>query len=418
MKKAKLKVHLMALSVAAAILPVAAKADNESDNLREQVDALQKQVERLENVGASKNADSSFHMAGYGSVEYSDSDSGVGAFNKVMVAPIIHYTYQDWLMFETEFELSNTADGGTELALEYATVDLFLNDSVALVAGKFLSPIGQFRQNLHPSWINKAVSAPAGFGHGGAAPLSETGLQLRGGFPVGEMRANYAFYIGNGPTLAAVVEQHEGDYELAIEEVETEGRTNDPDGKKSFGGRFGFLPFSGLEIGISAAKGKATVTDAFTGGHDGPELDIESSGEFDYDAIGADFRYGWKNLELRGEYIKTEIGEGSAGVAFHSDDLPEDYLGPSDFDDAEVGEWKAWYLQAAYKIPSTPLEVVIRTSELQTPHLGENYSQRTVGLNYLFAPHVIAKFNYEMKDYDSSIAGEQDTVKLQLAYGF
>ncbi|APR68161.1 hypothetical protein CN03_15180 [Thalassolituus oleivorans] len=252
MKKSKLKCCLLTLSVTAAIVPAAVYADNQTDNLRQQVDDLQNQVDRLENTAAERNTDSSFHMAGYGSVEYADPDSGNAAFNKVLAAPIIHYNYQDWLMFETEFELSNTAEGGTELALEYAAVNLFLNDYVALVAGKFLSPIGQFRQNLHPSWINKAVSAPAGFGHGGAAPLSETGLQLRGGFPLGEMRANYAIYVGNGPTLAAAVEGQGGDYELAIEEVETEGRTSDPDGKKSFGGRLGLLPFPGLEIGISA----------------------------------------------------------------------------------------------------------------------------------------------------------------------
>lgn len=271
---------------------------------------------------------------------------------------------------------------------------------------------------MHPSWINKAVSAPAGFGHGGAAPLNETGLQLRGGFPLGEMPANYAIYVGNGPTLAAAVEGQGGDYELAIEEVETEGRPSDPDGKKSFGGRLGLLPFPGLELGISAAKSKATVTEAFAGGHDGPELDIESTGEFDYDVIGADFRYGWNNLELRGEYLKTEIGEGSSGVEFHSDDLPADYAGPAEFDDVEVGQWKAWYLQAAYKIPSTSFEVVVRTSELQTPHSGENYSQRTLGLNYLFVPHVVVKLNYEIKDYDSSGADDDNAVRVQLAYGF
>lgn len=418
MKKSKLKCCLLALSATAAIVPAAVYADNQTDNLRQQVDDLQSQVDRLENTAAERNTDSSFHMAGYGSVEYADPDSGNSAFNKVLVAPIIHYNYQDWLMFETEFELSNTADGDTELALEYASINLFLNDYVALGAGKFLSPIGQFRQNLHPSWINKAVSAPAGFGHGGAAPLTETGLQLRGGFPLGEMRANYAVYVGNGPTLAAAVEGQGGDYELAIEEVETEGRTSDPDGKKSFGGRLGLLPFPGLELGISAAKSKATVTAASAGGHDGPELDIESTGEFDYDVIGADFRYGWNNLELRGEYLKTEIGEGSSGVEFHSDDLPADYAGPAEFDDVEVGQWKAWYLQAAYKIPSTSFEVVVRTSELQTPHSGENFSQRTLGLNYLFAPHVVVKLNYEIKDYDSSGADDDNAVRVQLAYGF
>ena len=49
--------------------------------------------------------------------------------------------------------------GETETNLEYLTIDWFINDYMALIAGKFLSPIGQFRQNLHPSWINKLPSA-------------------------------------------------------------------------------------------------------------------------------------------------------------------------------------------------------------------------------------------------------------------
>jgi hypothetical protein len=76
-------------------------------------------------------------------------------------------------MLESELEISIEPDDDTEAELEYLTIDWFANDYAAVLAGKFLSPVGQFRQNLHSSWINKLPTAPPGFGHDGAAPISE-----------------------------------------------------------------------------------------------------------------------------------------------------------------------------------------------------------------------------------------------------
>ena len=385
-----------------ASLPITALADNNTEELKQTIADLQQQVTDISNRQAelSSSSDSVVDMSGYAAVNYSDTESKDGAFDNVTVAPIFHYNYKDLVMLETEFELINSADGSTEVALEYATIDLFLNDYVTLVAGKFISPIGQFRQNVHPSWINKLPTAPAGFGHGGAAPLTETGFQLRGGFPVGEMRGNYAVYVGNGPVLHSEVE----DDELAVEDIEAEGRTSDADGNKVFGGRIGFLPISGLEVGLSLASGKAQVIEV-----EGTDAEIESSGDFDYDVFGADFRYGWNNLDLRGEYIQTEIGKLGGTV---------DLSDSSSFTEAEVGKWKTWYLQAAYKVPKTAFETVIRIGDLETPHASQNLSQTTLGVNYLFASNVIAKLAYEMKDYDSSGRDNEDTILAQLAYGF
>lgn len=394
---------------------VHAFADSGSDELKSKVAEIK---ERLDSISPSQDGSSTVHLAGYGSVNYVKPEDGDGAFNKVLVAPIFHFNYEDWMMFETEFEVLNTDDGGTEFALEYASLDIFLNDYVTLVAGKFLSPLGQFRQNIHPSWINKMVETPAGFGHGGAVPLSETGLQLRGGFPINDMRANYAVYVGNGPTLGAAVEEEDGDFELAIEEIESEGSTGNSDGKSVMGGRFGLIPIEGLEIGLSLAKGQATVTKAFSGGHDGPALEIANSQKFDYQFNGADFRYGIGHFELRGEYANTEIAGGAGGVQFHDDDLPDGYMGPASFDDVETGEWVAWYLQGSYRLKDQPIELVVRSSELETPHVDENYSQYTLGINYLFAPSVIAKFNFEKRDPQSAALEEQNTLRLQLSYGF
>ena len=140
------------------------------------------------------------------------------------------------MLLESELEVNVGEDGETEIGLEYLTLDLFLNDYMAVIAGKFLSPIGQFRQNIHPSWINKLPSAPPGFGHDGAAPISDVGIQLRGGLPsLGSVKTNYAVYIANGPELDAMTEG--GDVEL--EGIMAEGFTRDADGGKVVGGRFG-----------------------------------------------------------------------------------------------------------------------------------------------------------------------------------
>jgi hypothetical protein len=50
-----------------------------------------------------------------------------------------------------------------------------LHDYVTFGAGKFLSPLGYFRRNLHPAWINKLPSRPPGFSNGQAASVAEIG---------------------------------------------------------------------------------------------------------------------------------------------------------------------------------------------------------------------------------------------------
>lgn len=189
-------------------LPLSAMADEQYDLLKRQVEALQSQLAEVQAAlqeYASDNAskeevaqlrqevaeakewkepNSLIHMAGYADVGYANQENADGSFNVGTFAPIFHYQYRDIVMLESELEIEVGDEGETDVALEYLTVDHFLNDYVTLLGGKFLSPIGQFRQNLHPSWINKLASAAPGFEHDGAAPVSDVGFQARGGFPV------------------------------------------------------------------------------------------------------------------------------------------------------------------------------------------------------------------------------------------
>lgn len=421
-KKSVTSVVLFILSLA----NVNVLAATDIDELRKTVESLQRQLEQVqqqlqqqEAQAASKkevaelkknvesvrqsdnernNATSLVHLAGYGSVGYTDNENTSGRFSQVQFSPIFHYMYDDLMMLESELEITNDPDGETSTELEYLALDLFLNDYVTLTGGKFLSPIGQFRQNLHPGWINKIPSAPPGFGHDGAAPVSETGLQLRGGFPVSNMKANYAVYVANGPELTAVDE----DSDMIADEIESiaaEGHTRDVDGDKVFGGRIGLLPMPGLEVAFSAATGKAIITSTVDEDENEVDADLSAEGNRDYDVIGVDFNWDWRNLNLRGEYVKTKIGDSSSSAI-------------------EGANWKTWYTQAAWKFAPSKFEGVLRYTDFDSPHASEDQQQWAVGMNYLFAPNVIGKLAYEANDGQAGAASDDDSLLLQMSYGF
>lgn len=394
-------------------------ADAAYDALQQQVEVLQQQLQQVQetlqqyqqeaatkeevrevrqevaDVSAThsewKNADSVVHLAGYGDVTYSDGDNAAGGFSGARFNPIFHYQYKDLVMLEGELEFEIENDGGTGTALEYLTADLLVNDYLTLLAGRFLSPIGQFRQNLHPSWINKLPTAPPGFGHDGAAPLSDVGLQARGGFPIGNpMFANYAVYVANGPVLE-FEEEPAGSGLVELHALEAEGRTSNDDDELVIGGRFGLLPVPGLEIGLSAATGKVNGENPVTG-----MLDVNR----DYDVFGADFAWKWDNLGLRGEYISQEVGANAASVD------------PSSF------EWKAWYAQAAYRFAPTKWEGVVRYTDFDSPHPDDDQKQWALGINYLFAPNAMAKLGYNFNDGEAGAPTDDDRFQVQFAYGF
>lgn len=357
---------------------------------RQDLEAVKQEVA---NAAEWRDSNTVVHMAGYADVGYSNSDADDGSFNVGTFAPIFHYQYRDLVMLESELEINIGPDGETDIALEYLTADLFLNDYMTLVAGKFLSPVGQFRQNLHPSWINKLPSAPPGFGHDGAAPIADVGLQLRGGVPLGGVRGNYAIFVGNGPELEAVNEA--GDVEL--EGIQAEGFGADRDGDKVFGARFAVLPIPTVELGVSAIGGKARVM-AIDG--DAPLPDISAEPSRDYRVVGADGAWRWNNLDTRFEYVRSKIGDAAGSVA------------------SAGAVWKTWYAQAAYRIAPTPWEAVLRYADFDSPHASEDRKQWAIGANYLFASNVIGKIAYEANDGVAGTSADDDRWLVQFAYGF
>jgi hypothetical protein len=389
--------------------PFNAIADAKYDALQKQVELLQQQlqqvqvalkeqqtqtatkedVEQLKQDVASvtaeatewKNSDSVVHLAGYGDATYSDSQNGNGAFSAIRYNPILHYQYKDLFLMEVEFETLIDKAGATDFALEYGTLDVFLNDYMTLLAGKFLSPLGQFRQNGHPSWINKLPTAPIGFGHGQAAPNADIGLELRGGIPLGDNArfVNYAVYTANGPVLDIVGDE--------IKEIHTGGVTSNDDDELVFGGRMGFLPIPMLEIGFSGATGKVAGKD-------------ESNATRDYDVYGIDFNYKHNNLRLLSEYVKQKVGSTSTSSA------------------PDSASWDAFYAQASYRFMPTSWEGVLRYGDYNSPYNDQDQTQWALGVNYLFSSNAMAKFAYNFNDGNSGTTADDDVFQAQLSYGF
>ncbi|MEZ3187060.1 porin [Stutzerimonas chloritidismutans] len=410
--------HMLAkaisVGVVATVFSATTVAETSVEDLAGRLESMQKEMDELkqqlkntvskeevsevkQNIAAAsewRQPDTLIHMTGYASAGYTDSESADGSFNVGTFAPIFHFQYRDIAMLESELEFTIGPDGETDVALEYLTVDWFLNDYMVLVGGKFISPVGQFRQNLHPAWINKLPSAPPGFDMDGAAPVSDVGFQLRGGFPIGSVRTNYAIFASNGPELMAEVE----DGEFGLDGVEAEGFGSDRDGEKTYGGRFGVIPFAGLEIGVSAATGKATVTSI----EDGDSSLLSGEGARDYDVVDADFNWQINAFNLRGEYVKTEVGADNGSGAAAS----------------EGAVWKTWYTQGSYRLSQSKWELVARYTDFDSPHDSKDQQQWALGANYLVTNNFIGKFAYEFNDGATGSVADEDRLMFQLAYGF
>ena len=355
------------------------------DGLRKDVEANKVAIQATQSATTFTDATSVAHISGYASADYVSVEDGSSAFG-ANFNPMFHFLYDNKILWEAELEVVVEEDGSTEIGLEYTTVDWFLNDKLTLIAGKFLSPIGNFRQNIHPSWINKLPSAPPGFGHDGAAPISEVGLQLRGVGIIGDRsKLTYAAYVGNGPRIVA----EDGE----IHAIEAEGFASDADDEKVFGGRVALLPIPNLELAFSAATGDVAVVEDEFG-------DVSGDPTRGYDVLGFDASYRWKNLDLRGEYVSQEVAENPLSIA------------------EEGGKWETWYAQAAYQFAEGKWEGVVRYTDFQSPHADDTQEQLALGVNYLITPSAMLKFGYESNTGEPGELTDADRWLIQIAYGY
>lgn len=336
--------------------------------------------------------DISAAVVGGASAGYSKPSSQNGSFNILDFNPIFLFSYDDLLFLRGALDFQIDDYGNTQTSLDYTNLNLFLSNYATFGVGKFDSAIGYFVQNLSPAWINKLPTPPVGFDSDEAAPQAEVGIQLRGGFPLfGDAHANYIFYLSNGPQGFVDTTNNVIDY------IDTDGFTNSF-GNYVVGGRLGFLPIPDLEIGISAAGGKLVLLDSSDG------TTVLQNGR-DYNVLGADISYTKNNLDLRGEIVQQQVSS--------QENSKEWGIAP------QGEKWTAWYLQAAYRFPSTNWEPVVRYGNFTAPLLSQlQQRQWAFGINYWFAPSIAAQAAYEVNHGQRCTSNNANMMLIQLVFGF
>lgn len=356
-------------------------------------------------VFADNGPDTNFRVTGFADANFVYLDNGVttsSEFSSIRFNPVFQFQYQDLVLFEAELEIEN-ADGGTTTGLEYAQADFLVHPNAVIVVGQFLSPFGQFMERLHPSWINRMADMPAGFAHGGIQPASETGVQVRGAFNLNPGTFTYAVAIGNGPRVG-----EEADTELTA----YDGDDND---NKAISGRFGLRVIPDFEVGASFLTAKVLGLESEAGPS---PLDPTEADLFQW---GTDFAYTGGAWDIRGEYIDSNRDPINTAVA-----------GAVAVEAFPTLKSTAWYVQVAYRLSGTAefpamanLEPTLRYGEFDI--VGNDdlamHAQRRwdVGVNYWFAPSLVAKTVLQRREFTTRIPGdvtEETRLLFQVGYGF
>ncbi len=343
---------------------------------------VDQRIQDFETAPASR-----FMVSGYGTVEYIGIENDPSGFG-VSFNPGFHYRMSDRLHFNGELELELERDPGsstaTDVGLEFAQIDFLLNDWMVLSGGYFLAPFNTFGQRLHPNWINKLASRPILYGGTGIIPvIKQVGAMVSGGAPMwGEnSKFTYSFYAVNSPSLNG--DGTNPDANLDIDFASTPNFGSNIAG----GGRVGFLPVPNLEIGGSFQTGELDNTG-------------NANNNNRYTLFGADLWYRWRDLELRGEFMRLDRESTNATS-------------------------NGYYIQAAYRLRSLfptsesawsllgRVEPVIRWSQIASFD-PKDREQLAVGVAFWVYESAPLKFTYER----NTGTVKDDRYIVQFAYGF
>jgi hypothetical protein len=186
-----------------------------------------------------------FLLAGWAEGMFEARNGEVSTFS-ASFNPIFLWELTPKLLFDSRLEIEPSG-AGTNVNLVNAQLSYLLNDYITLGVGEFFSPSNVFVERFEPQWINKLPDRPLGVYHG-VLPNISVGAQVRGGFPIGPTRANYAFYVSNGPVLNTFDARSAGTLDF--------NSYTDNNDNKAVGGRVGFLPIPGVEVGYGFETSK------------------------------------------------------------------------------------------------------------------------------------------------------------------
>ena len=156
----------------------------------------------------------------------------------------------DFVRIGAELEVE---DGGEEIKLEYAAIDLLFSPAFALRGGMLLSPLGKF--NLaHDSPLNEFTDRPLVSTEMIGVALSEPGFGALGQFGRGAARVTYEVYATNG-FHSGLIDDSEAGTRIPL----GRGNFEDNNGSPAVVGRVAWSPALDHELGVSAHHGAYNV---------------------------------------------------------------------------------------------------------------------------------------------------------------
>jgi hypothetical protein len=395
----ELKAEMLAMKKELASLKKGKRAEANEESAQEQAAAdLHKEV-AAPAVEPEEPAlpTTKFHIAGFGTGLFEARNGSVSNFSATF-NPIFLWELSPKLLFESRLEIEPSG-GGTNVNLVYAQLTYLLNDYITLGAGEFFSPSNVFVERFEPQWINKLPDRPLAV-YNGILPNISVGFEVRGGFPIGPMRANYAFYVSNGPSLNSFDASTAGTLEF-------HGFSDNND-DKAVGGRVGFLPIPGVEVGY----GFETARPGFQGttlAHvrsllQSVDLNVTRDSDLLKGRIDLHAQYAWSKVDNA-----VYDPDGTFG------------FGPLSF----TNERDGGYAQVAYRPTKVDvdfvknLEAIFRWDHLsRVPSgLGAPEEERwTLGLDYWLGPSTAVKAAYEWDNPHGE--PNKNALLLQVVTGF
>jgi len=275
----------------------------------------------------------------------------------------------DFVRFGAELEFE---EGGEEVKLEFATVDVAVHPALTLRAGMILSPLGSF--NLaHDSPRNEFTDRPLVGTELIGVALSEPGLGVFGFLPVGDgARVTYEAYLVNGYHDGLLTGSSEG-----IRIPLGKGNWEDQNRSPAMVGRVALSPALAWEVGLSGHHGAWNVFET-----DG----LEVADRNDLTILVGDVRGELAGVTLRAEAATASI------------DLPPGAEG------AYQSTQRGFFAEAVRNfgvgwvsvMPSSFFSAGLRVDALDfdADRDGDSVRQLSVGVNFRPTEDTVLKLNY------------------------
>lgn len=268
---------------------------------------------------------------------------------------------------EVEFE-----EGGKEITIEYAAIDLRLSPAFAVRGGMVLSPLGRFNLS-HDSPVNEFTDRPIVSTDLLGVALSEPALGILGSFSLGRGgRSTYELYATNGFHSGLIDASPEGTrIPLGSDNVE------DENGSPAVVGRVTLSPSLRHEVGLSAHHGAYNV---FNSG--GTEIDERR----DLTILVIDAETELFGIDVRGEGAMARI------------DVPASLSG------IYASRQRGFFVEAVHSfgrgwistIPASRFALKVRGEyvDFDSQLVGQSSAQVSTGLNFRPTEESVLKLDY------------------------